>query len=193
MLCFSCPFYNYSSVNQVACQSTGVSREQEARKMATDKRKSQEKWTSTTPEEHAKSHPEGKSRERPGEGGKGEYYRIEVRPKTEFETFRYHDVGGPGHIQRLAGQRSNGSWDDQAWLISKKDAHVEDHFLKADSEDAKNILEIYGPAHQIEGDIFLGHPHRDEAGSGQPTGAQKAWEKKADTTQAAHNEDREPG
>lgn len=77
-----------------------------------------------SPTEHARAQPEGRARAKPGTKGEGKYYRIVVRPKEEFVTFRYHDVGRPGHIQRLAGKRSSGSWDDQAWLINKEDAHV---------------------------------------------------------------------
>ena len=136
-------------------------------------KKAQKKWQEMTPEEHAAAQPEARSREKPGRGGRGKYYRIEVRPRTEFETFRYHDVGEPGHIQRLAGQLSNGTWEDQAWLVSKKDAHVANRFLKGDTEDARNILEIYGPAHQVEGDVFIGHPRKNIPENEKPTGAQQ--------------------
>jgi len=67
--------------------------------------------------------PEGRSRAKVGTQGGGDYYRIVVRPKGDFTTFRYQDVGDKGHIQRLAGKRSSGSWDTQAWLISKGDAY----------------------------------------------------------------------
>ncbi len=126
-------------------------------------KKAQQKWQEMTPEEHAAAQPEGESREKPGEGKSGKYYRIEVRPRTEFKTFRYHDVGEPGHIQRLAGQRDDGTWEDQAWLVSRKDAHIANHFLEADTDDAKNILELYGPAHQVEGNIFIGHPRKKDS------------------------------
>lgn len=92
----------------------------------------------------------------------GDYYLIEVRPRPKYDCFRLHDVGEPGHIQRLAGRRSDGEWEDQAWVISKNDAHVEDHFLKGDSKRARDVLEIYGPAHQVEGDVFIGRRHRHE-------------------------------
>ncbi len=52
-----------------------------------------------------------------GTKGKGEYYRIIVRPKKEFITFRHPDVGRKGHIQRLSGKRRSRLWDTQAWLI----------------------------------------------------------------------------
>lgn len=31
-------------------------------------------------------------RKKPGEGGSGEFFRVVVRPKNQFITFRYHDV-----------------------------------------------------------------------------------------------------
>ncbi len=91
----------------------------------------------------------------PGSGS-GRYYRVEVRPKHEFVTFRYHDVGDRGHIQRLAGKRESGSWDTHAWLISKNDAHIEKNKLVPDTDDAKRIIATFRsePKHK-EKDIFL--------------------------------------
>src|SRR5437588_12554465 len=95
-------------------------------------KKAQKKWQEMTPRQHSLAQPEGRKRAKPGTKGGGDYFRIVVRPKEEFTTFRYHDVGGPGHIQRLAGKRESGSWDTQAWLISKQDAHIENETLIAD-------------------------------------------------------------
>ncbi len=113
----------------------------------------------TTVKQKATARPAGRKKEMSEEGG-GDYYLLEVRPRPQYECFRFYDVGEPGHIQRLAGRLSNGEWEDQAWIISKKDAHMEDHFLKADSKRAREVLEIYGPAHQVEGDVFIGHPYK---------------------------------
>src|SRR4051812_3756694 len=88
-------------------------------------KKAQAAWKAMSHTEHARSQPQGRGREKPGTTGGGEFYRIEVRPKGEFVTFRTQDVGGPGHIERLAGKRQSGSWDTQAWLVSKQDAHIE--------------------------------------------------------------------
>src|SRR5262249_47435438 len=88
-------------------------------------RKAQAAWKSMSQRQHSRAQPEGRSRKRPGTGGQGNYYRVRVRPKQEFVTFRTQDVGEPGHVQRVAGKRSSGSWDTQTWLISKDDAHVE--------------------------------------------------------------------
>lgn len=136
-------------------------------------KKAQEKWQSITSREHAKAQPEGRKREKPGKGGGGEYYRIIVRPKEEFVSFRYHDVGKPGHVQRLAGKRSSGSWDDHAWLISKQNAHIEDGKLVADTAEAREILKDYGPVQHVEEDVFKGHPRENVPEKEKPTPAQQ--------------------
>ncbi len=126
-----------------------------------------------SPKEHARAQPEGRARAKPGTKGEGKYYRIVVRPKEEFVTFRYHDVERPGHIQRLAGKRSSESWDDQAWLISKEDAHVEDRELVADTPGAQEILDIIGPVKHVKADLFKGHPRKNVPEREKPTAAQK--------------------
>jgi hypothetical protein len=85
-----------------------------------------------------------KTRAAPGSKGTGKYFRVIVRPKEEFVTFRTQDVGDPGHIQRVAGKRRSGSWDTQAWLISKEDAHVESDKLVPDTSEAKQLLNTLG-------------------------------------------------
>jgi hypothetical protein len=136
-------------------------------------KKAQAKWRAMSPREHARAQPEGRARAKPGAKGEGEYYRIVVRPKEEFVTFRYHDVGRPGHVQRLAGKRSSGSWDDQAWLIGKEDAHIEKGKLLADTSAAQKILDVIGPVKHVKGDIFQGHPRRNVPEREKPTPAQR--------------------
>jgi hypothetical protein len=137
-------------------------------------KKAQEKWQEMTPRQHALAQPEGRKRAKPGAKGEGDYFRIVVRPKEEFSTFRYHDVGEKGHLLRLAGKRSSGSWDTQAWLIGKEDAHVAGDTLIADSEDAKKLHETLGSTpKRLKGDIFeakdrLNIPEREK-----PTAAQR--------------------
>ena len=117
--------------------------------------------------------PEERKRERPGAKGEGDYFRIVVRPKDEFATFRYHDVGEPGHIERLAGKRQSGSWDTQAWLIGKSDAHVENGKLIPDTEDARKVLGQLGSAPEhVEGDIFNAKPRPNVPEAKKPTSAQ---------------------
>lgn len=67
------------------------------------------------------SHRRGK----PGSHSTGRYFHIAVRPAREFMRFRTQDVGRRGGVQRLAGQRANGTWETQKWLIEKSDAHIE--------------------------------------------------------------------
>ena len=136
-------------------------------------KKAQAKWKEMSPSQHSRSQPEGRSRAKVGTQGGGEYYRIVVRDKDDFTTFRYHDVGDKGHIQRLAGKRSSGSWDTQAWLISKDDAHIADGRLVPDTSDARNLISKLGskPMH-VKGDVFTAKDRPNIPESRKPTEAQ---------------------
>lgn len=140
-------------------------------------KKAQQKWQGMTPRQHALAQPEGRMRAKPGTKGEGDYFRIVVRPKEEFTTFRYHDVGEKGHLQRLAGKRSSGSWDTQSWLISKNDAHLDGDTLVADSEDARKLLSTLGSKpRRIKGDVFEAKDRPNVPERKKPTEAQrKAW------------------
>ncbi len=137
-------------------------------------KKAQRKWQEMTPRERALAQPEGRKRAKPGTKGEGDYFRIVIRPKQEFNTFRYHDVGEKGHILRLAGKRSSGSWDTQVWLISKDDAHLEGDTLVADTDDARRLIESLGsePKH-VKGDIFGAKDRPNVPESKKPTEAQQ--------------------
>ena len=86
------------------------------------------------------SQPKSRSRAKPGAGGGGAFFHIEVRPRREFKTFRTQD---------------GGSWDTQKWLVSKEHAHREGRRLVADTADARKILKALGaaPTH-LNGDRF---------------------------------------
>jgi hypothetical protein len=137
-------------------------------------KKAQQTWRSMSARQRAKAQPEGKEREKPGATGQGEYFHIEVRPKGQFTTFRTQDVGQRGGIQRVAGRRGSGSWDDQKWLISKEHAHIEKDRLIPDTEDARKVLERLGsePQH-IAGDRFRAKPRPNVPEKEKPTPAQK--------------------
>lgn len=135
--------------------------------------KAQEAWQSMSPRQRALAQPQGRGRAKVGTKGEGEYYRIIVRPKSEFVTFRYHDVGEPGNILRLVGKRQSGSWDDHAWLIDKDMAQVSNGHLESEDADAKDILEMVGPVEHVKGDIFQGHPRRNVPEKEKPTLAQQ--------------------
>ena len=124
--------------------------------------------------ERALAQPAGKKRAKPGTKGEGEYFRIVVRAKDEFATFRYQDVGEKGHILRLAGKRSSGSWDTQAWLISKDDAHIEGETLVADTDDARSLIEGLGSkTTHTEGDVFEAKDRPNVPERKKPTEAQQ--------------------
>ena len=83
-------------------------------------------------------------------------------------------MGEKGHILRLAGKRSSGTWDTQVWLIAKSDAHIEGDTLVADSEDARHLIESLGskPMH-VQGDVFEAHDRPNVPESKKPNDAQK--------------------
>ncbi len=137
-------------------------------------KKAQEAWRSMSIRQHSLAQPEGRARAKPGTKGGGEYFRIIVRPKEQFTTFRNQDVGDPGHLQRLAGRRSSGSWGTHAWLVSKEDAHIEKDKLVADNQDVKDLLIQLGsePKH-VKADIFEAKDRPNVPEKEKPTAAQQ--------------------
>jgi hypothetical protein len=125
-----------------------------------------------------------RKRAKPGSRGGGRFFHIELRPSTQFVAFRVQDVGAPGGVERVAGQRATGSWDTAKWLVEKTDAHVEDGRLVADSAEAKKLFASLGSAPiRIAGDRFRAKPRRDIPEDKKPTlamrRAQRANIKKA--------------
>jgi hypothetical protein len=124
-------------------------------------------------------------RKAPGSTGKGKFYRINVRPKGEFTSFRMQDVGKKGGLERLAGHRASGSWDTVTWLVEKTKAHVKaGHLIIDDKKDRQILSQIKGHIYHVKGDIFHAHPKNvPEAAKPTPAmkGAQKANIKKAQT------------
>jgi hypothetical protein len=137
--------------------------------------KAQTAWKNMTHGQRALAQPQGRSRAKPGTGGGGTYYRIVVRPRREFVSFRTHDIGKPGELLRITGRRSSGSWATQAWLIDKRMAHVEGEYLVADAPDAVRLLMTLRsvPFHE-KGDIFTAEDRRNVPEKEKPTLAQQA-------------------
>jgi len=154
-------------------------------------KKAQRAWKGMSHRAHALAQPEGRARKKPGLGGRGLFYHIEVRPKSEFVSFRNQDVGGKGGLERLAGRRRSGSWDTVSWLVGKNLAHVERNGqLTIDDPKARTMLkQIHGNIFHKKGDIFRTHP-RNVPEKDKPTlamrraerenikKAQAAWRKK---------------
>jgi hypothetical protein len=117
-------------------------------------------------------------RAKPGSRAGGRFFHIQVRPAREFVTFRVQDVGSPGGIERLAGQRANGSWDTQKWLIGKTEAHIENEKLVADSAEARKVLASLGsiPAY-VGGDRFKAKPRHNIPEWEKPTPAMRRAQK----------------
>ncbi|MGH6874712.1 MAG: hypothetical protein ACREDW_06830 [Aestuariivirgaceae bacterium] len=113
-------------------------------------------------------------RAKPGTTGRGEFFHIEVRPRSQFTTFRNQDVGKKGGIERVAGRRPTGGWDTQKWLISKEHAHVERGRLVPDTADARKVLESLGSApRHVSGDRFKAKDRPNVPEAEKPTPAQK--------------------
>jgi len=132
----------------------------------------------------------GRARRKPGSGGSGNYYHIEVRDDDGFETFRTQDVGDEGHLQRVAGKRESGSWATVKWLVSKEDAHVENGKLVPDTKDARDLLKKLGskPVH-LSGDRFEAKPRRNVPERSKPIAAQtRARRQNIKKAQAARKE-----
>lgn len=143
-------------------------------------KKAQHKWKGMTKRQHTLAQPQGRRRKLPGTTGKGKFYRIEVRPKGEFITFRNQDVGKRGGLERLAGKRSSGSWDTVSWLVSKKGAHVDAHgHLKIDDQKMRTAMkQVRGRIIHVKGDVFRAHPRKNVPESAKPTLAQRRAEKR---------------
>jgi hypothetical protein len=119
-------------------------------------------------------------RKKPGTTGKGRFFRIVVRPKEEFSSFRVQDVGSAGHLERLAGHRPSGSWDTVSWLVSKEDAHIAGDKLVITNKKVKEAIEkgTSGKIVHVKADIFHAHPRKNVAEKDKPTKAMKAAQKK---------------
>lgn len=122
-------------------------------------KKAQMKWKSMTSRQRAIAQADGRRRAKPGSTGKGDFFRIIVRNKEQFSSFKNHDVGGKGGIERIAGHRRSGSWDTQAWLISKDRAVRVNDTLRAKDKYVQEVLDQLGskPKH-VKGDIFKAKP-----------------------------------
>lgn len=116
----------------------------------------------------------GRARKKPGTGGKGKFYRVTVRPKSEFVSFRTHDVGGKGHIERIAGRRKSGSWATQAWLIAKTDATRSGGRLVGKTKHAKELLaKLRTKPKKVKGNVYKAKSRRNVPEKSKPTPAMR--------------------
>jgi len=141
-------------------------------------KKAQKKWQSMTSRQRSLAQPEGRERSKPGSRGKGDFFRVIVRDKNQFTSFKTHDVGDKGGIERIAGHRQSGSWDTQAWLISKNRATKIGNTLKAKDDYVQKVLNELGSTPKyIKGDIFEARPRPNVPEKDKPTEAQKQAQK----------------
>ena len=126
-------------------------------------------------------------RAKPGSSGKGRFFHIQVRPNSRFTRFRVQDIGARGGIERVSGQRSDGSWDTVKWLVEKNQAHIHGGRLVADTAEARKLLRSLGSTPvQTAGDRFRAKPRTNIPESEKPTPKQlKAWRVNIRKAQAA--------
>lgn len=139
-------------------------------------RKAQKKWKGMTKRQHALAQPQGRARRKPGTTGAGAFYRIEVRPKGSFTSFRTQDVGRKGGLERIAGRRSSGGWATATWLISKKKAHVSPagQLIIDDQKDKAALGKALGSKiTRVKGDVFAARPAKNVPERAKPTTAMK--------------------
>jgi len=118
--------------------------------------------------------PSSRKRAKPGSRGGGRFFHIEVRPSAQFMAFRVQDVGAPGGVERVAGQRASGTWDTAKWLVEKTHAHVEDGRLVPDSAEAKTLFaSLRSQPVLVEGDRFRAKPRPDIPEDEKPTPAMR--------------------
>lgn len=113
--------------------------------------------------------PSPRMRAKPGSRGGGRFFHIEVLPSSQLVAFRVQDVGKPGGVERVAGQRASGSWDSAKRLVEKSHAHVENGRLVPDSDEAQKLFTSLGSPPVHEGDRFHAEPRRDIPESRKPT------------------------
>jgi hypothetical protein len=141
-------------------------------------KKAQAAWKGMTKRQRTLAQPQGRGRKKPGTTGKGKFYRIVVRPKGDFTSFRVQDVGGKGGLERLAGRRSSGSWDTVSWLISKEDATVKNgHLIITDPKARSALKSLSGHIYHVKGDIFRAHPAKNVPEAAKPTPAMRSAQK----------------
>ncbi len=69
-----------------------------------------------------------------------DYYRIKVRPKNQFSTFRIEHLTENDSIQ-ITGKLADGSWGTQQWLINKGDVRLENGILVADDDRIQDAID----------------------------------------------------
>ena len=124
------------------------------------------------PTEHARSQPEGRASKKTG--GQPEKDIIassfdRKRTSSPSDTMMWGNRRNP----EIGGKRSGGSWT--AGLI-KEMAHMEGNKLVADTSDGKKILQEFGPAKHVKGDVFQGHPRKNVPEREKPTPPKDARE-----------------
>ncbi|MDQ8037850.1 MAG: hypothetical protein REI12_10530 [Pedobacter sp.] len=109
------------------------------------------------------------------------FFHVQLRDSAQFKNFRTEQLDKQGRIQRIAGQRANSTaWADQELRISKDCAHIENHRLVADTDEARSYLGRLGAVEHVSGDVFRARlPDEKQTSRPQAGSAQAAPQRRA--------------
>lgn len=85
----------------------------------------------------------------------GTYYRIIMRPRSNFVSVRSETPTGLNKIQQINGKAPNGQWSTQSWLVRKDGARIENEVLIGDTKAIRSLLKaLNGIVQRTKGDEF---------------------------------------
>jgi hypothetical protein len=85
----------------------------------------------------------------------GSYYRIIVRPREDFKSFKSETPTINNTIQQINGKNAEGQWSTQSWLIHKDGAHIDSGKLVPDNKAVRRLLQVLdGHVVHIKDDVF---------------------------------------
>lgn len=144
------------------------------------------------------ANPQQTSAQRPGSTSAGAarqagFFQVQLRDRQQFSQFRTEDLDRQGRIQRVAGQRANQTWADQELRISKECAHVENHRLVPDTEEARSCLSRLSGIEHVGGDVFRASMPQEAGETKSPPQAAQAATQENIRQAHGREEARQPG
>lgn len=70
----------------------------------------------------------------------GEYFRIIVRPRKKFLTFKSEPISSDGMLQQIHGQLPDKRWSTYAWLVNKQGAKAQEKTLVATTTSVTHLF-----------------------------------------------------
>lgn len=90
------------------------------------------------------------------------FFRIEIYPKTEFDSLKEHHLRERGRGERLNGKRVIGHWPATVRRVAKSNAHMDvNNHLIIDNPESQGVLkQIRGPIVHHYNDVFVAQARR---------------------------------